>query len=67
MKKTYTAPTARKIDYSYDEQIVAESTPQGVEARPYNPTYCQFLASVELCKTIVGTGFTCDTGVFSLR
>lgn len=27
MKKTYCAPVVKKIDYAYDEQIIAQSVP----------------------------------------
>lgn len=66
MKKEYKAPLVKKIDFEYDEQVTATSE-MGVEARPYNPVHCQYLASANMCKIMVGGSYICDTPVFSLR
>ena len=56
MKRGYEKPVVKVIDFQYEEQVAAQSTPPGIEVRPYNPTYCQYLASATpLCTQVVST------------
>lgn len=65
MKLQYVKPVVKKINYEYDEQIVAKSTPQGVQARPSHPSDCQY--SKSNCNQIYVGGASCLMNPMSLR
>lgn len=68
MKKRYSSPIAKVVDFAYDEQVVAESN-IGVQARPTHPTDCQYSANrVPACNQIYNAdNSTCAMNPWSLR
>ena len=67
MKKEYKRPSARKIDYCYDEQVVAGSEVPGTEQKQ-NDNYCHYKLNSGSCQSVVHRETTlCDTNLWSLR
>lgn len=68
MKKTYQKPAIKVVDFTYDEQITAQSLPLGIQARPTHPTDCQYSANrVPACNQIYVAGVDCLLSPMSLR
>lgn len=40
MKKPYRSPTAKKVDYAFQEQVAASSYPLNNYADPWHSDYC---------------------------
>ena len=66
MKRAYKQPKANKIDYCYDEQVVATSQEIGQEQKHDDP-YCHYQMNTG-CTSVVHKNTTlCDTNLWSLR
>ena len=67
MKMQYKTPTAKLVDFSYNEQVVATSIPEGVQARPTHPTDCQYSTGrTPPCNQIYVGGVDCLIDPMSL-
>lgn len=68
MKRSYQKPAIRRIDFEYEEQVVALSE-MGVQARPTHPTDCQYSSNrVPACNQIYNPDDgTCAMSPWSLR
>ena len=60
MKKAYAKPTATKVEFEYEDNVIAQSAggEVGTHARPEHPTDCQY-SSWENCDLIHSPGYTC--------
>lgn len=69
MKREYKKPNAKVIDFSYDDQVVADSNPPplGSEARPDNDYYCQYKKEELHCMIMVSNSIGCENALWSLR
>ena len=67
MKKVYREPIVKKIDFEYNEQVVAQSE-IGIQARPTHPTDCQYSTTkVPTCMQIYEQSDGCYMNPWSLR
>lgn len=67
MKKHYVKPLSKKVDFVYDEQVVAASE-IGIQARPTHPTDCQYTKREGFtCLQIYSPELSCSTAPWSLR
>lgn len=71
MKRKYVKPTATMIDYSFDEQVVAESSKFNNYGDGHQINYCTYLSGSfsNPCSTVMNSGtqgFKCNTELWSL-
>ena len=64
MKKTYSKPSVKKVDFVYDEQVVAGSD-YGPMGRPTHPSACQYTSPVD-CVQIHSGSYGCLINPMSL-
>ena len=70
MKKAYKAPKVVMIDFTYDEQVTATSTPGGNVANwgdPDRTGYCQQSSETSCRYFWIGGTDWCTSAPFSLR
>ena len=61
MKKAYAKPTATKVDFEYEDNVIAQSgEPIGSQARPFHQEHCQYLQGTN-CNIIYYLGSGCRT------
>ena len=72
MKREYKKPSAKFIDYAYDEQVVAESSKFSGYGDGHQIDYCTYQSGQfsSPCSTVVNSTFpqsTCNSQPWSLR
>lgn len=66
MKKTYKQPSAKAIDFHYDEQVVADSQQIGQEQK-HNEVYCHYQMDTGCTSVVHKNSSFCDATLWSLR
>lgn len=67
MKRTYVTPKAKRIDFTYDVQVTAESSGVSLFGDPDHIGRCQ-QSSAETCRHFWTVGAqTCESNPYSLR
>lgn len=72
MKREYKSPVAKFVDYSYEEQVVAESSKFDGYGDGYQINYCTYQSGAfsNPCSVVVNSTFptsVCNTQPWSLR
>lgn len=72
MKRVYTKPTAKFIDYAYDEQVVADSSKVDGLGDGHQIFYCTYQSAsfTDPCSVVVNSTFPneiCGVKPWSLR
>ncbi len=68
MKKAYAKPIATKVDFEYEDNVIAQSAggDTGTQGRPTHPTDCQYISS-STCTLVHSLGHTCEIEPQSLN
>ena len=68
MKKAYAKPTATKVDFKYEDNVIAQSAggDTGTHGRPTHPEHCQY-TSWDTCLQIYSSDHNCQTEPQSLN
>ena len=69
MKREYRAPKVKLIDFSYDEQVVADSVKPNVSGYgdPNHTGYCQQSSPYTCTKMFLADMAACSVAAWSLR
>ena len=67
MKKAYAKPTATKVDFEYEDNVIAQSGGDiGTLGRPSHIEHCQYTSNTT-CFHFFTSSFNCETEPVSLN